>query len=907
MITDNDILRAGILIVDDQEANVSLLEQMLRAAGYDAITSTKDPHHVCDLHRKNRYDLILLDLQMPAMDGFQVMEGLKEIETSGYLPVLVITAQPDHKLRALKAGAKDFVSKPFDLAEVLARVHNMIEVRLLHINEAVASRERLENSQRITGIGDWEFNFADNRLLWSEEVYTILGISRRDHPPNAEIFYKQVHPDDLAFVRREKKDAAAGIRRVEFEHRIIRASGEVRYIQQVAETFLDEHGKPLRESGTVHDVTEKRLSEGALRRSEERYRKLLMLSPDATFVLVDGIITLVNPAFCKMMGAKQPGELIGKPGLSVAHPHFIDVILDRQRRHSGSESIPTSEMRFIRLDGTGVDVDVASVGFDFFGSKEIQVIARDITARKRAEEELKGKTALLEAQIESSIDGILIVDTEGTKIVQNHRFLELIKIPQEIADENADAKTFEYVKSLVLHPRIFTEKVLYLYAHPHETSRDEIELKDGTLLDRYSSPIMSKDGKNYGRIWAFRDITANKAAELALRQSEERFKFVARAVSDVVWDWDLKGNTLWWNDGFLTTFGFVAGEIEPSVESWTSRIHPDERAGVVASMQGAIGGEAESWGSEYRFQRKDGTYAWVQDRGYILRNKAGEGVRMVGGMRDLTEQKKMEAQQMRAQRVESIGTLAGGIAHDLNNVLAPIMMSIELLKIDSVNDPRRSKILETIHVSCRRGADLVRQVLSFAMGLDGQRVAIRLGMQIDDLRGIIGETFPRNIRIVSSVPKSLWPVTGDPTQLHQVLLNLAVNARDAMPHGGTLSLSASNVTIDAQFAAMSQEAKPGTYVLVQVSDTGLGIPADVRDRIFEPFFTTKEIGKGTGIGLATVLTVVRNHGGFLSVESEVGRARRSRSTYRPIRPTGLSRAHNLPRSSCRSEEESLSW
>ena len=644
MVTASDILQARILVVDDQKANVSLLEQMLAGAGYASVSSTRDPHQVCDFHRKNRYDLILLDLQMPGMDGFEVMKGLKEIETAGYLPVLVITAQPDHKLRALKAGAKDFISKPFDLAEVLARVHNMIEVRLLHLNEAVASRARLENSQRITGIGDWEYDFADNRLLWSEEVYRILGISRKNHSPDAEIFYRQVHADDLEFVRGEKLAAASGERRVEFDHRIIRADGETRYIHQIAETFLDAQGKPTRESGTLQDITEKKLSQIALGRSEERYRKLLMLSPDATFVLVDGIITLVNPAFCRMMGATHPDQLIGLSGLSVAHPEFLEAILDRRQRHSGDESLPTTEMKLIRLDGKEVDVDVASVGFNFFGSREIQVIARDITARKRAEEELKGKTALLEAQIESSIDGILIVDTEGTKIVQNNRFLELIKIPRVVGEENADEKTFEYVKSLVRDPKLFTDRVLYLYAHPQETSRDEVELKDGTVLDRYSSPIMSKEGKNYGRIWAFRDITANKISELALRQSEERFKFVARAVSDVVWDWDLKLNTLWWNDGFLTTFGFVAGEIEPSVESWTGRIHPEERLKVIESMQRAIKGSAESWQLEYRFQRKDGTYASVQDRGYILRDEAGEGVRMVGGMRDLTEQKKMEAQ-----------------------------------------------------------------------------------------------------------------------------------------------------------------------------------------------------------------------------------------------------------------------
>ncbi|HTB79424.1 MAG TPA: response regulator [Opitutaceae bacterium] len=631
MIRSSDILKASILIVDDQEANVTLLEQMLRSSGYVSVASTRNPREVCELHRQNRYDLILLDLQMPGMDGFEVMEGLKKIETGGYLPVLVVTAQPDHKLRALKAGAKDFVSKPFDLAEVLIRVYNMLEIRLLHQSEAALNSARLENSQRITGLGDWDYNFADDCLLWSEEVYRILGILRKDALPDSAIFYRQVHPDDLAFVHREKKAAAEGSRRIDFEHRIIRPDGEVRYIHQITQMILDDQGRPARESGTLQDVTERRLA----------------------------------------------GE--------------------------------------------------------------------------------------------------------------------------------------------------------------------------------------------------------------ALRQSEERFKFVARAVSDVVWDWDLKADTLWWNDGFLTTFGFAAGEISPSVESWTGRIHPDDRRRVLDSIHHAVDTGMEAWSEEYRFQRKDASHAFVQDRGYILRDATGHGIRMVGGMRDLTEQKKMEEQHLRALRMESIGTLAGGIAHDLNNVLSPIMMAIELLKSDSRDDPRREKILDTVHVSCRRGADLVRQVLTFARGLDGQRIAIHLRHLTDDLEAIISEIFPRNIRIVTDVSNDLWPVTGDPTQLHQVLLNLAINARDAMPHGGTLTVAATNVTIDAQYAGMSKDAKAGPYVLVQVTDTGLGISPETRARIFEPFFTTKEIGKGTGIGLATVHTIVKSHGGFLNVESEVGKGT-SFKIYLPADP-----------------------
>ena len=346
---------------------------------------------------------------------------------------------------------------------------------------------------------------------------------------------------------------------------------------------------------------------------------------------------------------------------------------------------------------------------------------------------------------------------------------------------------------------------------------------------------------------------------------------MTRAISDALWDWDISAGTVWWNDGYFTTFGFVAGETSPSFEAWSSRIHPEERSRVIESIRQAVDSEVESWGAEYRFQRKDGSYAFVQDNGYILRNAAGKGTRMVGGLRDLTERKKMEAESLRAQRMESIGTIAGGISHDLNNVLAPIMMSIELLKLDSSNDPSRSKILETIEVCCRRGADLVCQVLCFAKGVDGERIPIRLRHIVNDLQGIIRETFPRNIEIVTQVPNELWPITGDPTQLHQVLLNLAVNARDAMPDGGKLTIAAANVTLDAQYAGMSGEAKVGPYILLRVIDTGVGIPPEIRERIFEPFFTTKELGKGTGLGLATVHTVVKSHGGFLNIESDAGR------------------------------------
>jgi nitrogen-specific signal transduction histidine kinase/ActR/RegA family two-component response regulator len=237
---------------------------------------------------------------------------------------------------------------------------------------------------------------------------------------------------------------------------------------------------------------------------------------------------------------------------------------------------------------------------------------------------------------------------------------------------------------------------------------------------------------------------------------------------------------------------------------------------------------------------------------------------------DLTERKKLEQQFLRAQRMESIGTLAGGVAHDLNNVLAPIIMSIQLLKIKS-KDPQADKVLGTIETAAKRGADIVRQVLSFARGIDGQRVEVQPKHLLTDLQRIITDTFPKNIQLRFSAPTDTWPILGDATQVHQVLLNLCLNGRDAMPDGGNLTIEVENCELDEHYVAMDAKVKPGRYVRITVADSGTGIPPDIIDRIFEPFFTTKGPHSGTGLGLSSVMAIVKSHGGIVNVYSEPGK------------------------------------
>jgi PAS domain S-box-containing protein len=237
---------------------------------------------------------------------------------------------------------------------------------------------------------------------------------------------------------------------------------------------------------------------------------------------------------------------------------------------------------------------------------------------------------------------------------------------------------------------------------------------------------------------------------------------------------------------------------------------------------------------------------------------------------DITEKKKLESQLLHSQRMESIGTLAGGIAHDLNNMLAPMMLSLRMLK-QKLTDEESQKLITILEKNSQRSADLIKNVMSFSRGIEGEHRNLRVMHLVSEIEKIAKETFPKNITLQIDVPDDLWLISGDATQLYQVIMNICVNARDAMPDGGILSIKASNFFVDKNFARLHTESKIGTYIVITVSDTGIGIPVTIIDKIFEPFFTTKEFGKGTGLGLSTALAIVKGHGGFISVYSEVGK------------------------------------
>ncbi len=357
----------------------------------------------------------------------------------------------------------------------------------------------------------------------------------------------------------------------------------------------------------------------------------------------------------------------------------------------------------------------------------------------------------------------------------------------------------------------------------------------------------------------FHDITTRKEAENRLA---EQAALLDKA-QDAILVRNLDGIITFWNKSAERIYGWTAEEaMGTDVRQLIYQVPEGFEEAIRAVLQ-----DGEWWG-EFRQVRKDGEPILVESRWSLVRDNDGRPISILDINTDITERKKLEQQFLRAQRMEGIGTLAGGIAHDINNILSPILMATELLRHGSLSRPDL-EIIDTIESSAQRGADIVRQVLSFARGTPGDRIPIDPENVLNDVVRIIAETFPKNIQLQAEPPSGVWPMLGDPTQINQVLLNLCINARDAMPDGGTLRLAVSNVVLDEHFVHINRQGSTGPHVLIEVEDSGIGIPDDLMPKIFDPFFTTKEPGKGTGLGLATVLSILKGHGGFATLDSEV--------------------------------------
>ncbi len=481
----------------------------------------------------------------------------------------------------------------------------------------------------------------------------------------------------------------------------------------------------------------------------------------------------------------------------------------------------------------------------------------DETGHRNTEEHLR----TLSRAMEQSPASVVITDAEAVITYVNNKYTEITGYSfDELVGQN---------------PRIIKSGLT-----PVETYRDlwrtinagmewhgEIlnKKKNGELFweSNVISPVLDGD-RNITHILAVKeDITDRRNAEELIREQASLLDIA----NDAIIVCDLDNYIIFWNKGAERMYGWTQEEAIGS-NTTTLLYHPSKSIKNNDVLSSTLA--ADQWTGEIRQRTKSDQELTVQSRWTLVRDKRGIPKSILIVNTDITEKKVLEAQFLRAQRMESLGTLAGGIAHDLNNVLAPILMSIQILK-GRTADEKMLRILTTLETSAMRGGEMVKQILVFARGMGGEQTVIDPHLLVLDVQSILKETIGKKIHVLADVQENIWKFVGDITQLHQVLMNLCINARDAMPNGGMLTISAANTQVDENFARTLPDVNAGSYMMLTVTDTGVGMPREVIEKIFDPFYTTKDIGKGTGLGLSTVHAIVKSHGGFINVFSEIGK------------------------------------
>jgi PAS domain S-box-containing protein len=634
-------------------------------------------------------------------------------------------------------------------------------------------------------------------------------------------------------------------------------------IELINGTYLDRYTAPVRgKDGTyygriwsTHDITKRKLAEQQLVWKTALPEAQLNSTLDG-IIGVDGEgqlalqhagrILFVNQPLLELWGITLE-EAVGKNFTDLGYPSDLAAKLDRhlQEVFETKQELKDEKAYTSPIGNDGYYEYIFSPAFELDSKVDFVVgSTRDVTERKLAEKSARHLASI----VESSDDAI--IGKELNSIVTSwNRGAE--KVIPRILETN---------------PELFETYVRIASTGTTE----QVETHVIPLGFWFSISVYSHQTDHFTAV--FENITERKRSEGRMRQ------LVDSNVQGVLF-WKRNGGITSANDAFLRLVHHTRDDLEKGRINWMA-LTPPEYAHLDRRALEEIAATGVSAPYEKEFLRQDGSRVPVLLGSASFEDNPDEGVCYIV---DLTERKKLENQFLRAQRMESIGTFAGGIAHDRNNILAPIMMSIHVLKATN-EDPETMDVLETIEQSAKRGADIVRQVLSFARGVEGERIEIQPNHLLKELQSIIKDTFPKNIRFQFAIPDDTWSIVGDPTQVHQILLNLCVNARDAMPDGGKLTVGVENCVLDEHYSMMPVEAKPGRYVKLNVTDSGTGMPPALIDKIFEPFFTTKELNKGTGLGLSTVMAIVKGHEGIINVYSEQGKGTRF-TVYLPVSTT----------------------
>jgi len=745
----------------------------------------------------------------------------------------------------------------------------------------------------------------------SSDLQDITGPN--DVPP--EEWLEHVHPDDHDTTLQLWAESLETGSLYEAQFRIgSREDGEYRWHLVRARPNHDARGRITKWFGVALDIEQQLRTETALASVRWQARQILECSGDGIHgVDRDGTVTVSNSRSAQILGYRQE-DLIGKPSHATIHYRradgspFPEAECPIHKTIADGRTRRVSEDHFITRDGKPVPVAYTVAAITEPEQDEIigaVVNFRDISAERKHQQLRELESRVLDCisrdqplaeildTITTSIESIQPGVRASILLLEDDRLWHASapSLPDDFtqavdgiaaAEAAGSCGTAAWRCKTVISRDVATDPLFEGFrelAREHDIAacwstpvmggNDEVLATLAVYLRETSEPGQD-DLALVERVAQFVALAIERSRQRnALRESEERFRAVATATSDVIWDWDLATDRIWWSDGIEKQFSYRLSELANQKDSWTRMIHPDDRDWVVQSLDRALDSGADQWREEYRMVSADGRELLVTDRGRIIRDPEGRAVRMVGSLNDVTEIRRLEKRLQQAQRLEAVGQLTGGIAHDFNNLLTVILGNAELLRESSEDEESRS-LAEMIRNAATQGADLTSRLLSFARKQALEPEPTDVNQLIAGMDQMLRRTIDESIEIETIRAGGLWPAIVDSGQLESALLNLCINARDAMDEGGKLTIETANARLDDEYAAAAVDVSPGQYVQISVSDTGRGMDEQTLARAFEPFFTTKSEGRGNGLGLSMVHGFASQSGGHARIYSEPG-------------------------------------